>query len=128
MGEREAGFIGRALGIAQVDAMIVREAGRHRDREQAALATISDLGHAGDLDLVLAGRNQPELARLLAHQQPLVRQEGDLPREIEMIDRGQRERLIRIGLERSFIDLRLPAGRKRSEQGSGEQRAAKHEA
>ncbi len=128
MCEREPRRIGRAFRIAEIDAMVLREAGRDRDREQAALSGIGDLGHAHDFDLVLARRDQPQLARFLGHQQPLIGQEGDLPRKVEMIDRRQREGLLGVGLETALVDLGLQSGRRGGEKGGEHQRAAKHQA
>ena len=81
------------LGIGKIDRMTGGEIGGQRDVEQAALATISDLRSAMDIDLRLAGLPQLHRALLLGDQGAAVRKKDHRPGFVEIVDLGDLERL-----------------------------------
>ena len=81
-----------------------------------------------DINCVSVVGNTATLSGIVSHSnnKSLIGKEGDLPREVELLDCRQRERLGRVGLDRAFVGFGGDGDGKRSAKDKGEQRTTKH--
>ena len=74
------------LDPAQIDQPVLRETGVEDDVTQAALPSIRNLRHAGDVEHSAVGTAELQAAAFLCHQQVAIGQKGHRPRLVELAD------------------------------------------
>ena len=90
---RPAGIFFAGFNPAQINHIAGRIIGSENNVAKAALTTIINLGHAGDLAFLPLGIDQLQLARLFGDQHPAIGQEGHRPWFVKTGDCTGLERL-----------------------------------